>query len=233
MEFAIIAAGNSSRMAEDGISIPKPIIPIVGVPMIKRLINAFISNGATSLVVIINEQMSAVKDFMEQLDLTIPLNIIVKSTSGSLVSLNEVSQYLKGDKFCIATVDSVFVPAEFDDYIQDFKNDNLYDGSMAVTTFIEDESPLYVEVDNSMNITDYSNDRPNNVKYISGGIYCLTRKALDVLRDCIDAGVLSTRLYQKRLVQSGLRLKAYPFEKIVDVDHVADIKVAEELIKTI
>lgn len=233
MEFAIIAAGNSSRLMDEGVSTPKPLLLIDGIPMIKRLIDAFLSCGASSLTVIINEQMSAVKEFMAQLKLSIPLNIVVKNTSGSLISMDEVCRYIKGDKFCVATVDSVFIPSEFDKYIQDFKNDNHCDGSMAVTTFIDDEAPLYVEVDDDMNVTDYSNDFRDDFKYVSGGIYCLTRKALLVLEDCIKDGIISTRLYQKHLAHSGLRLKAYPFKKIVDVDHVTDIKVAEDLIKTI
>lgn len=233
MEFAIIAAGNGSRMENEGVTTPKPLIPINNVPMIKRLIDAFLSCGATSLTVIINEQMATVKEFLDHLKLEIPLNIIVKNTLGSLLSFNEVCKYIKGNKFCIATVDSVFNFNEFKDYIYDFNNDNINDGSMAVTTFIDDEVPLYVDVNDEMNIVGYSNDKCDNVKFISGGIYCLTRKALDTLRDCVNEGILSSRIYQQRLVQSGLKLKAYPFDKIVDVDHASDIKVAEEFIKSI
>ncbi len=40
------------------------------------------------------------------------------------------------------------------------------------------------------------------------------------------------RNYQRALVEAGLRLKAYPMGKIVDVDHQADIVTAEEFLNS-
>ena len=67
-------------------------------------------------------------------------------------------------------------------------------------------------------------------RYISGGIYGLTPKAIDVLAGCMEQGISRMRNYQRALLESGLRLKAYPFDKIVDVDHAADIRTAREFI---
>ena len=38
------------------------------------------------------------------------------------------------------------------------------------------------------------------------------------------------RNFQRALVENGLQLKAYPIEKIIDVDHAGDIPVAEAFI---
>ena len=38
------------------------------------------------------------------------------------------------------------------------------------------------------------------------------------------------RNYQRSLVEGGLKLKACPFKKIVDVDHAGDIATAEKFI---
>ena len=43
-------------------------------------------------------------------------------------------------------------------------------------------------------------------------------------------GVSRMRNYQRALVDAGLRLRAYPFKKIVDVDHAGDIATAEAFI---
>ena len=40
------------------------------------------------------------------------------------------------------------------------------------------------------------------------------------------------RNFQRQLVTDGLKLKAYPFPKIVDVDHAEDIKKAEEFLNS-
>jgi hypothetical protein len=47
----------------------------------------------------------------------------------------------------------------------------------------------------------------------------------------MQSGMNRMRDFQRQLVRQGLRLKAFPFSKIVDIDHAADIVVAEELIK--
>ena len=38
------------------------------------------------------------------------------------------------------------------------------------------------------------------------------------------------RSFQRQLVADGLHLNAWPFEKIIDVDHVSDIVKAEEFL---
>jgi hypothetical protein len=68
------------------------------------------------------------------------------------------------------------------------------------------------------------------VKYISGGVYGLTSPALTVLQNCMSNGVSRMRNYQRALVDAGLKLKAYPFNKIVDVDHAGDIETAKAFI---
>ncbi len=78
-----------------------------------------------------------------------------------------------------------------------------------------------------MNITGFY-DGPCGCRYISGGIYCLKPAALATLAHCMEMGQSRMRNYQRQLVSDGLRLKAYAFSKILDVDHAGDIRKAEE-----
>lgn len=233
MKFAIIAAGKGSRMASEGEMLPKPLVKIGGEPMIKRLIDTFIRCGATAISIIINEEMDEVREYLNSLELPIPLDVIVKSTEGSLLSFYEISDRLKDDKFCLSTVDSVFDEEEFEDYIETFKSDSDVDGYMAVTSFIDDEIPLYIDVDENNLITKFSDEPWEGVRIISGGIYALSAKAVKALNDCIQRGITDMRDYQRELVKAGLKLQAYEFEKIIDVDHVNDISIANEFVKEV
>ena len=56
MNYAIIAAGEGSRLAQEGVAKPKPLVELCGEPMIGRLINLFTRCDAESLSVIVNEQ---------------------------------------------------------------------------------------------------------------------------------------------------------------------------------
>jgi CMP-N-acetylneuraminic acid synthetase len=38
------------------------------------------------------------------------------------------------------------------------------------------------------------------------------------------------RDFQRRVITSGLNLFAFPYSKIIDIDHAADIPIAEQLI---
>lgn len=230
MHFAIIAAGEGSRLAQEGVELPKPLVELNGVPMIRRLIDIFINCGAESISIIVNEQMTQVRRYIESLKLPVPLHLTVKSTPSSMHSFYEVSRSFTSGKFILTTVDTIFRPDEFLRYVKAFEADDSLDGSMAVTSFIDDEKPLYINVDNDMHITAFCDKPFPGVKYISGGIYGLTRPALNVLTDCIDRGVSRMRNYQRALIEAGLKLSAYPFDKIVDVDHQADIATAESFL---
>ena len=233
MKFAIIAAGKGSRMASEGEMLPKPLVKIGGEPMIKRLIDSFMRCGATAISIIINEEMDEVREYLNSLELPIPLDVIVKSTEGSLLSFYEISDRLKDNKFCLSTVDSVFDEEEFEGYIEKFKSDSDVDGYMAVTSFIDDEIPLYIDVDENNLITKFSDEPWEGVRIISGGIYALSAKAVKALNDCIQRGITDMRDYQRELVKAGLKLQAYEFEKIIDVDHVNDISIANEFVKEV
>lgn len=232
MNYAIIAAGEGSRLAQEGVAKPKPLVDICGEPMIGRLINLFCRCNAESISIIVNEQMTEVREYIESLSLDIPLNLVVKTTPSSMHSFFELSRVIPKGRFCLTTVDTIFREQDFRPYIDAMEADERYDGMMAVTDYIDDEKPLYVQTDDDLNITAFRDERYDGAKYISGGIYALNEKAIDVLADCMERGVARMRNFQRALVDAGLRLKAYPMGKILDVDHAGDIENAENFINS-
>lgn len=227
MNYAIIAAGEGSRLVQEGVQLPKPLVNLCGTPMIKRLIDIMMSCNPESLSIIVNEQMTQVREYLESLTLPVPFRLVVKTTPSSMHSFYEVSRHFGSGKFVLTTVDTIFRPEDFRKYVEAFEADDEADGYMAVTSFIDDEKPLYIDVDPAMRITAFADKPFPGVKYISGGIYGLRPQALDVLRHCMDTGVSRMRNYQRALVEAGENLRAYPFPKIIDVDHAGDIATAE------
>ncbi len=233
MNYAIIAAGEGSRLVQEGVPVPKPLVELDGTPMIRRLIDIFAAYHPETLSVIVNEQMADVRLYLESIagELPFDVRLIVKSTPSSMHSFYEVSQGFSDGKFILTTVDTIFRRDDFLRYAEDFDTDSSVDGYMGVTTFIDDEKPLYVDVDQASKLITAFRDAPNeNDKYISGGIYGLTAPALSILSECMEQGVSRMRNYQRALISAGLRLKAHVFPKIVDVDHAADIVTAQNFI---
>lgn len=231
MKFAIISAGEGSRLSQEGVCLPKPLVQLNGTAMIDRLIRIFTANGAEEIVVIINNEVPLTKAHLEELAQAseVPLRVIVKTTPSSMHSFYELSPYLKGERFCLTTVDTVFHEDEFARFIEAFKVSDT-DGMMAVTDYIDDEKPLYIGTDDNLNITGFYDAARTDTKYISGGIYCLASRAIDTLESCIRQGISRMRNFQRQLVSDGLQLKAYPFSKILDVDHADDIRKAEDFL---
>lgn len=231
MKFAIISAGEGSRLSQEGVALPKPLVQLNGVAMIDRLIKVFMQNGADKIVVIVNELNPMTKEhlFALKAQTNLPLEIVVKTTPSSMHSFYELSPFLEDDKFCLTTVDTIFREDEFSEFIRFFKESDA-DGCMAVTDFIDDEKPLYISTDEELNITGFHDAVTPECKYISGGIYCLTPPAIRTLHGCMEKGMARMRNFQRQLVADGLKLKAYPFKKIVDVDHAEDIVKAERFL---
>jgi NDP-sugar pyrophosphorylase family protein len=231
MKFAIIAAGQGSRLVAEGVGVSKPLLRIHGEMMLERLFRIFVENGAEAISVITNEEMTDVHRFLQQVKLPVPLNVVIKTTPDSLHSFYELSPFLQGGKFCLTTVDTVFTQKEFSSYIRAFREDTENDALMAVTDYIDDEKPLYVKTEPDWRISGFLDEATSGgVRYVSGGIYGLNEQALSLFRQAMREGLSRMRNFQRLMISSGLRVKAYPFSKIIDVDHEQDIRKAEEFI---
>ena len=241
MKFAIIAAGDGSRLAQEGVTEPKPLVKVRGERLIDRLIRIFMENNATEIVVICNEQMSDVASHLKMIQdkglngLPVPLRFVVKSTPSSMHSFYELRNFLRDDPFILTTVDTIFDESEFHDYVLSFQNKIAQgtDALMGVTDYIDDEKPLYVSVDNVMCINGYYDTPQADSRFISAGIYGLTASSLDILEACIEKGESRMRNFQRALVAADLRIEAFPLTKVFDIDHIEDIRKADEGVKNL
>lgn len=254
MKYAIISAGEGSRLAKEGIDVPKPLVKVGGECLIDRLIRIFSAQGASEIVIICreaeseNDPMALVHEHLLEIErnglggVAVPVRHIVKATPSSMHSFYELSEYLRGEPFVLTTVDTIFREEEFADYIAAFESSE-FDGMMGVTDYIDDEKPLYVETSPDPStggesspglsrITGFLDTDPkHSCKYISGGIYGLKPNAIDTLNRCMASGQSRMRNFQRGLVEDGRKLVAFPFSKVLDIDHASDIEKAEEFLR--
>lgn len=225
MRFGIISAGEGSRLASEGFSQPKPLVPILGTPMIERLVRIMSSIDAERIAVIVNGENTETVSLLNRL----PVDLVVRKTPTPMHSMMELAPYLEGDRFCVTTVDTVFSESRFRTMMYEFSK-TPFDGLMGVTSLIDDEKPLYVDVDSDMSIRGF-HDSKDDCRYVSAGIYALKADALDVLRGCLESGQTRMRYFQRQLLEAGMRLKAFDMGQVVDVDHVSDVARAQEIAK--
>ena len=238
MKYAIIAAGEGSRLMQEGMQLPKPLVRVGGEHLVDRLIRIFLANKADEIVVICNEQMTDVATHLKDLQCNglagkrIPLRVVVKSTASSMHSLYELSPYLHASPFILTTVDTIFNEGEFAKFVSTM-NETLESGDngvMAVTGFVDDEKPLYVQTENPPYISGFYDEPAPNCQYISAGIYGLTPQCLPILQACVKGGESRMRNFQRALIANHLKLRAYVMGKVLDIDHASDINKAEEFV---
>ena len=251
MKYAIIAAGEGQRLTQEGVGRPKPLVEIRGEHLIDRLIRIFSDNGADEICVICNAGQQEVVSHLEDIRANglhgrqVRLEYVARQTPSSMHSLYELSPLIGREPFVLTTVDTVFREQEFARYVADFEGVAARGGGlMGVTDYVDDEKPLYVESplldlprregairgtrkENLAPITGFY-DEPHGCRYVSAGIYGLPPVALDTLRACIERGESRMRNFQRALVLDGVALWAWPFTQVFDIDHVEDIKKANE-----
>jgi NDP-sugar pyrophosphorylase family protein len=228
----IIAAGDGSRLYEEGLLTNKPLIPINGVPMIERLLDILDSLGFNEYNIITKDANIDVIKLLAELKNSKEhnINLLVKTTPSSMHSLYELLKKGNHYPFFLFTVDSIFSIDEFYNYIE-FCNSNkdIYSGVMAVTSFIDDEKPLYVSTRDNF-ITGFHDKNDDAYQLITSGMYYFNNNVLDILEEQVKAGNTKLRNFLRSLIYNNLDIGFYMFSKTIDVDHIDDIIKAENLI---
>lgn len=237
MTYAIIAAGEGSRLAAEGLNVPKPLVQVAGECLIDRLLRIFMANDADSIVVICNDHTAQVASHLVAIQRDglfgrpVPLRFVAKSTPSSMHSFFEISRFLTDNPFVLTTVDTIFREEDFTAFVDAFKH-STGDGLMGVTSYVDDEKPLWVETDSKHIITAFLDEKPEKqaVPLVSAGIYGLQPSAIYTLSNCIARSEKHLRNFQRALLNDRRRLKAWTFGKVFDIDHASDIIKAEEFL---
>jgi len=232
MDLAIIGAGESSRIKAEGWEGSKHMIKINGEYLIERIIRIARINGIKKVHCIINTHEQKLKEYLLTNKFGIPVDLTIQDTLSSMHSLFALAPYLIKESFCLATTDSVFAESEFSEFINYSLQHADIDGALAVTRYIDDEKPLCVAMDEEDTILKFS-DSKEGYNWATGGIYFFSPRIFDEMEYALEIGVSRLRNFLRLLVARGYTLKGFSFSKIIDVDHVADIKKAESFIKGI
>ena len=218
----IIAAGDGSRLRATGFAMPKPLVPVAGVPLIEWVIGNFRAAGITSLVIIVNEQGRACRDRVHARFPDLDVDVIVKTTRSSLESFLEVSRRLAGDRAVISTVDAWCRPADFAGFVRAALRRPAEASVLGVTPFVADERPLWVDVDAAGRVRRVGG--PDGT-HVTAGLYMLSERA----RGADPPPLGSLREFLAWLSAQGEPFYAETIEKVVDVDQQSDVMLAEAL----
>lgn len=229
MNLAIIGAGESTRLKAEGLKSSKHLIKINDEYLIERIIRIAKNNDTEKIYCIINSHEPDLKNYLLKTNFGIPLELVIKDTISSMHSLFELAPYLIDKPFCLATTDSVFYEREFSEFMKYSISQTETDGVLAITKFIDDEKPLCVLINENNTILEFS-DFKEGYRWATGGIYYFKPNIFNEIESASAAGILRLRNFFRHLLNKGYLLRGFSFSKIIDVDHVSDIKKAEEFL---
>lgn len=237
MKFAILAAGEGSRLQSEGVACAKPLVPIHHETMLGRLLRIFHKHQATEICVIINEKQAETETFLLQMMEQHPdwhIRLVKKNTPSSMHSLAALAPYLSDAPFCLTTVDTIFEEQAFANYLAACQAFFAQGGDalMGVTDFIDDETPLYVLTDHTAQVLGFYDHAVPASTYVSGGVYAFSPLCWNTLNRCLQQGISRMRNFQRALLQDGRQVKAHFLGKVLDVDHAGDISKAEDFLKS-
>ncbi len=168
MKCLIIAAGKGSRLQHRGES--KPLIPILGVPLIERVIRAAIEAGADEFYVVIGYQGERVRLFLERLAerLAIGITALVnddwdKENGLSVLKARDVMN----EPFLLLMADHLFDPA----LVRPLTTLTLGDGEIALGVDVNISNPL-VDLDDvtRVNVEDDGPMERKKIRNIGKGL---------------------------------------------------------------
>ncbi len=230
MNFGLIAAGEGSRLKAEGWSKPKGLAELNGEPLIKRFLDLANDYKAEKISIIVNEESPELLEYIEKYQSKSEILLKVKSTPSSLHSFYEIAEFSGTESIMLFTIDTVFDRKEFDAF---YKTAEIteYDGVWGITAHVDDESPLYVSLNEDDVVTDFHDS--GDFDYVTGGFYYMKPTLHKHLKTAVESGISRMRNFQRYLIQMNHKLLGFKFDKIIDVDHVSDIQSAEKFLKSI
>jgi NDP-sugar pyrophosphorylase family protein len=222
LQGGIIAAGEGSRLRAGGFTMPKPLVPVAGVPLIESVISNFLAVGATPLVIIVNDDGRACVDRVHARFPALDARFIVKTTASSLESFFEVNRRLGRGRALISTVDAWCRPADFVRFVEAARRRPTEVSVLAATPFVADEKPVWVNVDGTGRVKDLGG--PSGTQ-VTAGMYLLSERA----RSASPPPLGRLREFLRWLLEQGEPMYAETIETVVDVDRASDIALAEAL----
>jgi NDP-sugar pyrophosphorylase family protein len=219
----IIAAGEGSRLRQSGFAMPKPMVPIAGVPLIESVIRNFRAARIGPLAIIVNEQERPCVDWVRHRFPDLEVEFIVKTTASSLESFGEVIRCHPGGRMLVSTVDAWCVEADFVRFVEAAVRRPADATVLAVTPLVADEKPLRVVMAPDGRVKALGGDAGD---LVTAGMYLVPETVRELTP---PPGLGRLREFLSWLVRSGAPVFGEAIEQVVDVDRAEDVALAETL----
>jgi molybdopterin-guanine dinucleotide biosynthesis protein A len=231
----ILAGGEGSRLAADGVRDAKAAVPLGGRAQIVRLVDTLYHLGCETVTCMVRDdrpQVLAALRVAAAGEGWTDLRVTTCHTPSSLHTLVEgLDRAPAGAVFC-TMVDTVMRRADWRAVYADAAR-ALAEGAdavLAVTPYVDDERPLWVARDAAGFVGRLGGRPATSAACVTGGVYAFSSRAREAALLAHQDGLARMRDFLGELVDLGARVATTEVARIVDVDHHRDLEAAEALV---
>lgn len=236
MKAGILAAGLGERLRAGGIVTPKCLVRVAGRTLLSHALRAVQQAGASEALVAVNDRdADSVEAALRDEPPPIPATLLRRSTASSLETFACLSIQLADEARALAAmVDGVFEPGAASGFGEEARllahepPADAAEGLIGVTNRPDEDRPLRVAFDAARHIGAIGPAAASS-RWCTAGLYLLPQRAFAMAPDALAEGLGALRAFLARLVESGVRLRAYPLGCVVDVDRPDDLMAAERM----
>jgi len=225
----ILAGGEGSRLAADGIGTPKALVTVQDRPQLVELAETFLALGCSTVTCMVRDSVLPDVD-----DATSPwahlpaerVRVVRCHTPSSLHTLVEGLTQLPAGPVLASMVDTVLPRPEWGRVALEMRA-ALADGAAAAiltTPFVDDERPLYVSQDADGRVRDVG-PAPSVPVRVTGGAYAFAPRARTIAAAALAAGRSRMRALLGILARES-RVVAVETAKVIDLDCGRDLAAA-------
>lgn len=235
LRAGVLAAGRGERLRSQTNHL-KPLVQVDGRTLIERVLSSMAEAGATEVVVIINEDSLAVRDHVITSRWPFALRWIVETTPTSMHSFLRLVETLAADgdegPFLLSTVDTVAGVLAYAQFITEARRLHQADVTLALAPVGDDEKPLLVRTGPEHSRIVALGDAAAPSDCATAGVYAVRASILGEAEAARRDGIDALRTFLGRLLDRGYHLAGLPMARSIDVDRPADIRIAEEFLRS-
>jgi CTP:molybdopterin cytidylyltransferase MocA len=226
MNGLILAAGDGRRLAADGVRQPKSLVQVGGQAQLPHLIATLRTLGCETVTCMVPFQLARKLSTLPSVIGEPRITVVGCRTPSSLHTLALGLAAIPAGSVMCTMVDTVMRRADWNalgSAIQQ-RLDGGCDLVLAVTPYVDDESPVYVSVSDDGTVRGVS-DSPLQPVAVTGGVYGLSPAARAAVRGAI--GRQTERLRQfLAFATDSMRVTAVSVPRIIDLDRASDLAAA-------
>ena len=221
MQVVILAAGRGTRMGPLTESMPKPLLPVAGSPLVGHVADAAVTAGANELVVTVGFGGEQIREAIGDEHRGVPVRYAEQQAQrGTADALAAAADAIDGD-FAVLNGDSIYEPADLAE---------LFESVPQVGTVRVDNPSEYGVLETDDGVVTAVREKPDNPRsnLINAGAYSLPAdavKLLDVPES--ERGEYELTDVLERLIERD-RLRATVFESWLDVGRPWELLAANE-----